>query len=99
MKLYIDTTNRDKIIIGVDGEKFETGAKEEKSQKLLIFIDEILRKKGKTIQDVKEIEVNPGPGSFTGIRVGVAVANSLGWALKIPVNGSLGGVREIDYNL
>lgn len=33
------------------------------------------------------IEVETGPGSFTGIRVGVAVANSLGYSLGIPVNG------------
>lgn len=33
------------------------------------------------------IEVETGPGSFTGLRVGVAVANALGFALNIPVNG------------
>ncbi len=33
------------------------------------------------------IEVETGPGSFTGIRVGVAVANALGYSLGIPVNG------------
>lgn len=33
------------------------------------------------------IEVETGPGSFTGLRVGVTVANALGFALGIPVNG------------
>lgn len=33
------------------------------------------------------IEVETGPGSFTGLRVGVSVANALGFALGIPVNG------------
>ena len=38
--------------------------------------------------DVLEaIEVETGPGSFTGIRVGVSVANALGYSLGIPVNG------------
>jgi tRNA A37 threonylcarbamoyladenosine modification protein TsaB len=46
-----------------------------------------LSKKGYELSDVKELEVDSGPGSFTGIRVGVAVANAIGWALRIPVNG------------
>ena len=39
------------------------------------------------IGKLKEIEVKTGPGSFTGLRVGVAVANALGFALNIPING------------
>ncbi len=35
---------------------------------------------------IDEIEVETGPGSFTGLRVGVSVANSLGYSLGIPVN-------------
>lgn len=38
-------------------------------------------------KDLRGIEVEKGPGSFTGLRVGVAVANALGFALGIPVNG------------
>lgn len=41
----------------------------------------------KLFKDVKAIEVETGPGSFTGLRVGVAVANALGYSLGIPVNG------------
>lgn len=36
---------------------------------------------------LKAIEVETGPGSFTGIRVGVSVANALGYGLGITVNG------------
>jgi tRNA threonylcarbamoyladenosine biosynthesis protein TsaB len=39
------------------------------------------------MDQIKEIEVNLGPGSFTGLRVGVSVANALAWTLKVPVNG------------
>lgn len=87
MKLYIDTSNRDTIVVGLDDKRFSTSAREEKSQKLLPFIDEILKKEGKSIKDITEVEVNTGPGSFTGLRVGVSVANTLGWVLGIPVNG------------
>jgi len=81
MKLYIDTSNSERIVVGFDSERFEADSREEKSQKLLPFIDELLKKKRKKIEDITEIEVNTGPGSFTGLRVGVSVANTLGWVL------------------
>ena len=87
MKLYIDTSNKDKVILKVDGDKYQTDAKKDKSQKLLPFIIEVLEKRGKKIEDLSEIEVNTGPGSFTGLRVGVTVAQTLGWVLDISVNG------------
>ena len=100
MKLFIDTSDRNKIIVGIDERRFETASKEGSSQKLLPFIEEILNKEGKEIKEVTEIEVNTGPGSFTGLRVGVSVANTLGWALGIPVNGKnvqKDGPIEINY--
>ena len=101
MKLHIDTSNREKIVVGIDGEKFKTEAIKEKSQKLLPFINEVLKKKEIKIEDISEIEVNTGPGSYTGLRVGVSVANTIGWALDIPVNGKdlkKGEIVEIRYN-
>lgn len=86
MKLYIDTSDRQKIVLKLDNELFEE-AVAEKSQRLLPMLTEIIEKKGKDLKDLTEIEVNTGPGSFTGLRVGVSVANALGWALGIPVNG------------
>lgn len=102
MKLYIDTSNRDKIVVGLDDKRFTTDAREEKSQKLLPFIDEVLKKEGKTVEDITEIEVNTGPGSFTGLRVGVSVANTLGWVLGVPVNGCdlrKGEMVDIKYEI
>lgn len=87
MKLFIDTSDRDKIVVGLDKKRFTAKAREDKSQKLLPFIDEVLRLKGVPFENITEIEVNTGPGSFTGLRVGVSVANAIGWALGIPVNG------------
>ncbi len=95
MKLYIDTSDREKIIVGIDSKKIETKVHERSSQRLLPFIDEVLEKNKFTVKDITEIEVNTGPGSFTGIRVGVAVANTLGFVLGIPVNGKK---IEVDIN-
>ena len=100
MKLYIDTSDREKIIIGLGDERFEEKPNQTTSQRLLPFIEEILKKEGKNFKDIKEIEVNTGPGSFTGLRVGVSVANALGWSLGIKVNSKniqKGEIVDIKY--
>lgn len=101
MKLYIDTSAREKIVVGIDKKRFVTSAKKEKSQKLLPFIVEVLKKEGKNFKNISEIEVATGPGSFTGLRVGVSVANALGWTLGVLVNGhdvSKGEIPDIIYD-
>ena len=84
--LFIDTSNSEKIIVGVNGQKKVTDVKVGKAQMLLSVISKLLKKKKLRITDIKAIEVNTGPGSFTGLRVGISVANALGWSLNIPVN-------------
>lgn len=87
MKLFIDTSNSEHIIVGLGEKKVTEEARRDKSQKLLTTIDKLLSDSGKNLDDLTEIEVNRGPGSFTGLRVGLSVANALGWSLGIPVNG------------
>jgi len=101
MKLYINTADRGKIIVGIDDKKFESKAKEQASQRLLPFIDEVLGKEGATFSRITEIEVNCGPGSFTGLRVGVSVANAIAWVLGVKVNGKdvkKGQMVDIKYS-
>ena len=100
MKLYIDTSKSENIVVALDDNRYETDSRKEKSQKLLPFIDEILGKMGKSVNDITEIQVNTGPGSYTGLRVGVSVANALGYVLKVPVNGKdvLSETVEINYD-
>lgn len=86
MKLYIDTANSEKTTIKLDDKSYETNTKRDKSQALLSFVDETLKEQNKSLKDITEIEVNPGPGSFTGLRVGYAVGNALAWSLGLPVN-------------
>lgn len=91
MILTIDTSDSTVTIVGLEigGKNYflkeKTG--DLKSQNLLPLIDKILKKHKVSLKDLTEIKVNTGPGSFTGLRVGVSVANTLGWALGIPVNG------------
>jgi len=85
--LYFDTTDREKIIIGLNNKRWEFTSKNQKPQDLVSLIEETLKKEKISLNDIKEIEVNLGPGSFTGLKIGVAVANALGFALDIPVNG------------
>lgn len=55
------------------------------SETALKVIDEALKELNLTIDKVNRIIVNVGPGSFTGIRIGVTLAKSLGYSLQIPV--------------
>ena len=89
-KLIIDTTDRKKTTIKLKSNKRADKITEKnvpKSQIALILIDKILKKNKINPADLDEIEVNTGPGSLTGTRVGIAIANALGFGLGIKVNG------------
>ncbi|MBI2086506.1 hypothetical protein HYT74_04140 [Candidatus Daviesbacteria bacterium] len=66
------------------------------SQVLLPLIIKLLRTTNYQLQTLTGIEVETGQGSFTGLRVGVAVANALAFVLGIPVNGKKTEV-ELNY--
>lgn len=83
MKIYIDSASAEKIIVEIDGDRFEAESRHDKSQMLLSLIQAKLLQKGKTFKDITKVDVNTGPGSFTGLRVGVSVANAICWALGI----------------
>jgi tRNA threonylcarbamoyladenosine biosynthesis protein TsaB len=55
------------------------------AEKLHVFIEEILKETGVSIQDLKAISVSKGPGSYTGLRIGVSSAKGLCYALGIPL--------------
>lgn len=56
----------------------------------LFFLAEFLKKNKIQLKDLKALAVFTGPGSYTGLRVGISIANALGYVLNIPVIG-LGG--------
>jgi tRNA threonylcarbamoyladenosine biosynthesis protein TsaB len=101
--LIIDTSDNKKITVGleIDGNKSEVTRDSTvlRSEAALPEIEEMLQKNNLEINQITEIKINKGPGSFTGLRVGVAIANSLGFLLKIPVNGKkVGELEEPVYN-
>lgn len=57
------------------------------AEHLLGIIDQVLASANLSFEDIDKVAVSIGPGSFTGIRVGVATARSLGLALNKPVVG------------
>ena len=57
------------------------------SQTLLVMAEDLLKQCGKTPQDVTAVAVAGGPGSFTGVRIGVAAAKGLAWGGQLPCFG------------
>lgn len=93
MDLYIDTTTLNHTLIKItrDGEDvysqtFEGMGSETLLPHLSLVIDD------RNNFDIKRIFVNTGPGSFTGTRVGVSVANALGYCMNLPINNLPRGV-------
>ena len=57
------------------------------SQTLMTMAEDLLKNCGKTSQDVTAVAVAAGPGSFTGVRIGVAAAKGFAWGKEIPCYG------------
>jgi tRNA threonylcarbamoyladenosine biosynthesis protein TsaB len=57
------------------------------SERLLETIDSVIKKSKTELSDIKGVFVIKGPGSFTGLRIGIAVANQFAHQLKIPITG------------
>ncbi len=67
--------------------RFETMEKGH-SERIVPMIDEVLAEAQVTINDVDAFAVTTGPGSFTGVRTGIAVARALALATGKPVHGT-----------
>ena len=57
---------------------------------LLGYLDKILKEHDKTWTDISAIGVFEGPGSFTGIRIGLTVMNTIANSQQIPIVGARG---------
>lgn len=87
--LFIDTSDSQKIRVGldIDGKRVEKVAQREaNAQMVLPMVVELIKSQKLKLSDITEINVNSGPGSFTGVRLGVTIANTLATLLDIPIN-------------
>ena len=90
MILYIDTTDFNKVMFALSGKKIIKRIYKinpHKSHETLVKLDEFL-KQSKILNlksEINRIVVNKGPGSYTGVRVGVTHAQALGFAWNVPV--------------
>jgi tRNA threonylcarbamoyladenosine biosynthesis protein TsaB len=100
MILFINTTNAEvmEIIVSDNNSKIvgkkKIKAKYKQAEKLLLEIDKLLKKQKIKLNKLKQIKVVNFGGSFTALRIGVLTANTLGYALNIPVQGSRGAARK-----
>ena len=84
MKLYLDCSSA-KTILRLDDEQFEWDSGRNLARDLLRFIHERLQEKQADWQDLTELHYFVGPGSFTGLRIGACVVNTLADQLHIPI--------------
>lgn len=90
MKLIIDTGKQKIIKLSVLNKGnvvavLEREAEYSQAERLLPAIEEILKNKNYNLSDIQEIVVNNQGDSFTALRIGIVTANTLGYALNIPV--------------
>ena len=100
--LGIDSSARSASAAITDGEKvlgcFYTNTGLTHSQTLMPMIESLLKNANVRLDDIDLIAVNKGPGSFTGIRIGVAAAKGMADVRKLPVYGA-STLCSMAYNL
>jgi tRNA threonylcarbamoyladenosine biosynthesis protein TsaB len=87
--LSIDTaTDICSVALGYDGslvDKMESGEDRSHSKVLTVLIQQILEKNNLTVDDLDAIAVSEGPGSYTGLRIGVSAAKGMCYVAKKPL--------------
>ena len=88
------------VALANDGELMalrESDEGRDHAKKVALFVDELLRETGVQPSDIDAIAVGKGPGSYTGLRIGVSFAKGMCYALGIPLIaiGSLDALTEV----
>ncbi|MEQ8908329.1 MAG: tRNA (adenosine(37)-N6)-threonylcarbamoyltransferase complex dimerization subunit type 1 TsaB [Vicingaceae bacterium] len=63
----------------------EEGGAYSHAEKLALFVDQLLSRNKLDYQDLKAVAVSKGPGSYTGLRIGVSLAKGLCYSLSLPL--------------
>lgn len=87
--LAIDTSTSVMSVALMNGEHLLTESNEtvdrSHSNKLIPAIHELISSQGISMKDIDGIAVGHGPGSYTGVRIGVTAAKTFAWSLRIPL--------------
>ena len=87
--LFINSATANLVVaILIDGKiayLYDNNDDKDTSSKIMPVIDEAFKKSSITPKEIDKIFVVNGPGSFTGIRVGLTVAKVMGYSFSIPV--------------
>lgn len=99
--LAIDTSNQPMTIAVMQDEQliaeYTTDIKKNHSVQLMPAINQMLMDCKMTPQDLNLIAVGHGPGSFTGVRIGLTTAKTLAWSLSIPIV-AVSSLEVLAYN-
>jgi len=93
MILLLDTSTSLCRLTLVDGEQrfdHEWQADRQLAKNLLGWLNDRLTEHDKSLRDIAGIGAYQGPGSFTGLRIGLTVLNTLADGLSIPIVGTMG---------
>lgn len=94
MKMYLDTSTP-KTVLKLDGKTYEWESGHDLAENILAFIRDKLAENNATWQDLSEITFMSGPGSFTGLRIGASVVNTLASESDIPLYDHHGEKHKI----
>ena len=84
MILFLDTST-EVCRVWLDEKYFARELGREMARSTLAFLEEILQGEGVIWQDLNGLAVFAGPGSFTGLRIGTTIMNTLASSLDIPI--------------
>lgn len=109
MILALETSTKNCSVALIEGETLKVLIEEHSdqyihSEKLHLFIEDALKQGGIKAKELQAIAVGAGPGSYTGLRIGVASAKALAYSLKLPLISAKGSELlfeglKMQYNL
>lgn len=94
MKLYLDTSTNT-CLLRLDDQEYSWESGRELAEGVFTFIHDKLSENHADWNDISEITFFSGPGSFTGLRIGAAVVNTLADQLQIPLYDHHGAKHQI----
>ena len=94
IRLFLDTSKAETVLM-LNDKKYTHTFGHDLAEQLLAWIHDRLTENHATWQDIAEIEFMSGPGSYTGLRIGASIVNTLSHELHIPLKDHHGQTHPI----